>query len=122
MSLTSERLRKRLKRRRRIRHSVQGRADRPRLSVFRSLKHMYAQAIDDVQGRTLASVSTMEADLRKELSSHGGVAAAERVGREIGKRLSALGVQQVVFDRGGYRYHGRVKALADAARESGLRF
>lgn len=102
----------------RIRRKVQGTAERPRLAIYRSLNHIYAQVIDDEQGRTIAAASTTEKDLRG--STGGNVEAAERVGRAIAERASAKGIGSVVFDRGGYRYHGRVKALADAARAAGL--
>ncbi len=102
----------------RIRKKVHGTADRPRLAVFRSLNHIYAQVIDDVNGKTLATASTTEKDLRG--SSGGNVEAAARVGKAIAERATAAGVSSVVFDRGGYVYHGRVKALIDATREGGL--
>ena len=102
----------------RIRRKVQGTANRPRLAIYRSLNHIYAQIIDDEQGRTLASASTTEKDLHG--GTGGNVAAAQRVGRAIAERAISKGVESVVFDRGGYRFHGRVKALTDAAREAGL--
>ena len=102
----------------RIRRKVQGSAARPRLAIYRSLNHIYAQIIDDEQGRTIASASTTEKDLRG--GTGGNLEAAQRVGRAIAERALALGVERVVFDRGGYVYHGRVKALTDAAREAGL--
>jgi large subunit ribosomal protein L18 len=102
----------------RIRRKVQGSANRPRLAIYRSLNHIYAQIIDDKQGRTLASASTTEKDLRG--GTGGNVEAAQRVGRAIAERAISKGVESVVFDRGGYRFHGRVKALTDAAREAGL--
>ena len=102
----------------RIRRRVRGTQARPRLAIFRSLNHIYAQVIDDERAVTLASASTVEKDLRG--ASGGNVEAARRVGRAIAERARALGVESVVFDRGGFRYHGRVKALADAAREAGL--
>jgi large subunit ribosomal protein L18 len=102
----------------RIRKKVRGSSARPRLAIYRSLNHIYAQLIDDDNGVTLVSASTTEKDLRG--ATGGNVAAAERVGRAIAERALAKGVEIVVFDRGGYRYHGRVKALADAAREAGL--
>lgn len=102
----------------RIRRKVQGTTERPRLAIYRSLNHIYAQVIDDQTGRTIASAATTEKDLRG--TTGGNVEAAERVGRAIAERAIAAGVSSVVFDRGGYRYHGRVKALADAAREAGL--
>jgi large subunit ribosomal protein L18 len=97
---------------------VRGSTERPRLAVYRSLNHIYAQVIDDERGQTLASASTTEKDLRG--GTGGNVEAAERVGRTIAERALAAGIQSVVFDRGGYLYHGRVKALTDAAREAGL--
>ena len=96
--------------------------DRPRLSVFRSSKNIYAQVIDDAQGRTLAAASTLDKDLRGKLSNGGGVSAAVEVGKLVAERAKKAGVSKVVFDRGGFLYHGRVKALADAAREGGLDF
>jgi len=95
---------------------------RPRLSVFRSSKHIYAQVIDDATGRTLAAAASIEKPLRGELKTGADTAAAKRVGALIAERAKAAGVALVVFDRGGYRFHGRVKALADAAREGGLTF
>jgi large subunit ribosomal protein L18 len=97
---------------------VQGTAARPRLTIYRSLNHIYAQIVDDEQGRTIAAASTTEKDLRD--ATGGNVEAARRVGRAIAERALGQGISSVVFDRGGYRYHGRVKALADAAREAGL--
>jgi large subunit ribosomal protein L18 len=102
----------------RIRRKVRGSTERPRLAVYRSLNHIYAQVIDDERGQTLASASTTEKDLRG--GTGGNIDAAQRVGRTIAERALAAGVSQVVFDRGGYLYHGRVKALTDAAREAGL--
>ena len=96
---------------------------RPRLSVHRSSRHVYAQIIDDKAGRTLASASTLDGDLKKSLAkATGNKAAAAAVGKLVAERAKASGVESVVFDRGGYVYHGRVKALADAAREAGLKF
>jgi large subunit ribosomal protein L18 len=106
----------------RVRRGVNGTSDRPRLSVFRSLDHIYAQVIDDEQGRTLASASTVDKDLRAELKSLNKTDQAKRVGEALAQRAQAAGVKAVIFDRGGYRYHGRVKALADASREAGLEF
>ncbi len=102
----------------RIRRKVRGSAARPRLAIYRSLNHISAQVIDDERGATIASASTTEKDLRG--TTGGNLEAAQRVGRAIAERIIAKGVESVVFDRGGYRYHGRVKALADAAREAGL--
>ena len=102
----------------RIRRRVRGSQGRPRLAIFRSLNHIYAQVIDDERAVTIASASTVEKDLRG--ASGGNIEAAQRVGRAIAERAIAAGVEQVVFDRGGFRFHGRVKALTDAAREAGL--
>jgi large subunit ribosomal protein L18 len=111
------------RRRARIRRSVRLRAGgRPRLSVFRSNKNIYAQVIDDLSGVTLAAASSLEKDLRAALKSGADKAAAEAVGKLVAERASANGVKEVVFDRGSYMFHGRVKALADAAREGGLSF
>ena len=106
----------------RVRLTVSGTAERPRLCVYRSLEHIYAQVIDDRAGRTLVSASTADKDTKKNLKGGGNVAAAKVVGKAIADRAKAAGVSKVVFDRGGYKYHGRVKALADAAREAGLQF
>jgi large subunit ribosomal protein L18 len=103
---------------RRIRRKVRGSTERPRLAVYRSLNHIYAQVIDDERGQTLVSASTTEKDLRG--GTGGNVEAAERIGRTIAERALAAGITSVVFDRGGYLYHGRVKALTDAARAAGL--
>jgi large subunit ribosomal protein L18 len=116
MSLTKSEHRDR--RHRRVRKKVTGTAERPRLAVFRSSKHIYVQAIDDLAGRTIASASTMEADLRG--GSTATVDAAKKVGALVGERVRAAGVTTVVFDRGGFKYHGRVAAVADGAREAGL--
>jgi large subunit ribosomal protein L18 len=112
-----------LRRRQRVRRKLRLAANsRPRLSVFRSSKHIYAQVIDDAAGRTLAAASSLDAGLRTALKTGADTAAAGAVGKLIAERAKAAGVAQVVFDRGGYLFHGRVKALADAARESGLDF
>ena len=103
---------------RRIRRKVRGSTERPRLAVYRSLNHIYAQVIDDERGQTIVSASTTEKDLRG--GTGGNVEAAERIGRTIAERALAAGITSVVFDRGGYLYHGRVKALTDAARAAGL--
>ena len=95
---------------------------RARLSVFRSSKHIYAQVIDDANGRTVVSASTLEDEVRGGMKTGANIAAAKVVGKKLAERAAAKGVKDVVFDRGGYRYHGRVKALADAAREGGLKF
>ena len=108
--------------RHRIRNKVSGNGTRPRLAVFRSGKHIYAQAVDDADGRTIASASTLDKDVRGRLSKAGGVDAAKAVGAAIAERLKGKGIEEVVFDRGGFLFHGRVKALAEAAREAGLKF
>jgi large subunit ribosomal protein L18 len=105
----------------RIRKKVQGTAERPRLCVYRSLNHIYVQIIDDLAGKTLVSASTAEGK-KADRRNGGNLAAAKAVGKAIAERAKAKGLEQVVFDRGGYIYHGRVKALADAAREAGLKF
>jgi large subunit ribosomal protein L18 len=112
-----------LRRARRVRHTLKRRAHgRARLSVFRSSKHIYAQIIDDGAGRTMAAASTLDKDLEGSLKKGSDLAAAQAVGKLIAERALQAGVTNVVFDRGGYLYHGRVKALADAAREAGLNF
>jgi len=111
------------RRKRRVRAGLRDKAaGKPRLSVFRSNKHIYAQIIDDVQGRTLAAASTLDSDLRGSLKCGSDTDAAAAVGKQIAERATKAGVGPVVFDRGGYIYHGRVKALAEAAREGGLTF
>jgi len=108
--------------RRRYRHLVRGTASRPRLAVYRSLRHVYAQVIDDEQGVTLAAASTLEKSVAGSLESTGNRKAAEVVGRVVAERAREKGVEQVVFDRGGFPYHGVVRAVAEAAREAGLKF
>lgn len=103
----------------RIRERVRGTAERPRLAVYRSVAHIYAQIIDDAQGRTVVSASSVEKGSR---TNGGNVAAAKTIGKAVAQRAKEKGIKRVVFDRGGYQYHGRVKALADAAREAGLEF
>lgn len=112
----------RLKRHLRVRKKINGTVQRPRLSVYRSSKHIYAQLIDDVSGVTLAAASTLDKELVANIGNGGSVEAARQVGELIAKRAKAKGVDKVVFDRGGYLYHGRIQALADAARETGLEF
>ncbi len=112
----------RIRRQTRVRRKVHGTAERPRLNVFRSLEHIYAQVIDDAAGHTLASASTLDASLRDEAAKSKKTEAAKQVGVLIAERARSAGVTKVVFDRAGYKYHGRVKALADAAREGGLEF
>jgi large subunit ribosomal protein L18 len=106
----------------RIRRKISGTASKPRLSVFRSAKHIYAQVVDDVAGRTVAHASTLSRDVRGEVAEAKKLDAAKKVGQTIAKLLLAKGIDRVVFDRNGYLYHGRVRALADAAREAGLKF
>jgi large subunit ribosomal protein L18 len=106
----------------RIRARIHVQAAAPRLNVFRSLKHIYAQVVDDTTGHTLVAASTRDKEVRKTLKSGGNVAAAKVVGQVLAQRALEAGVSRVVFDRGGYAYHGRVKALADAARAAGLKF
>ncbi len=111
------------RRTRRNRYNLRARANgRPRLCIFRSSKHIYAQVIDDLGGRTLAAASTVEAEMRGKLKNSADVDAASVIGKLVAERAGKAGVSEVVFDRGGYNYHGRVKALAEAAREAGLRF
>jgi large subunit ribosomal protein L18 len=111
------------RRKARVRRSIKAAAGgRPRLSVFRSSKHIYAQVIDDAAGATVASASSMEKDLRGSLKTGADIGAAKAVGKLVAERAAAKGVKEVVFDRGSYLYHGRIKALADAAREGGLSF
>ncbi len=107
---------------RRVRQRVEGTERRPRLMVFRSLKHIYTQIIDDAQGRTLVSASSLDKEVRQQLSYGGNVAASKVVGKVLGERARRAGIARVVFDRGGFKYHGRIKALAEAAREAGLDF
>jgi large subunit ribosomal protein L18 len=106
----------------RVRRHVLGTSERPRLNVFRSLKHIHAQVIDDTLGHTLVSASTVDAEVCAKLGDQDKTAQAALVGQTLAERALAAGIEQVVFDRGGYKYHGRVKALADAARKAGLRF
>jgi len=111
----------RLKRHLRVRKKISGTNERPRLSVFRSSKHIYAQLIDDVSGVTLAAASTADKEL-SDIGNGGNVESARKVGELIAQRAKAKGYENIVFDRGGYLYHGRIQALADAAREAGLQF
>jgi large subunit ribosomal protein L18 len=106
----------------RVRTRVSGTPERPRLSVYRSVGHIYTQVIDDRSGHTLASASSVDKETKRALKGGGNIASAKAVGKIIAERAKAAGVSTVVFDRGGYKYHGRVKALADAAREAGLQF
>jgi large subunit ribosomal protein L18 len=106
----------------RVRTRVVGTPERPRLAVYRSNGHIYAQVIEDTSGRTLVSASSIDKETRKDLKGGNNVAAAKVIGKKIAERARAAGIEQVVFDRGGYMYHGRVEALAAAAREAGLKF
>jgi len=112
----------RLRRHSRVRKHVAGTPERPRLNVFRSLSHIYAQVIDDTQGHTLVSASTTEPDVREQIDGLSKTEQSRVVGRVLAERALDKGIRTVVFDRGGYRYHGRVKALAEGARNSGLEF
>ena len=112
----------RLRRHQRIRRRVIGTAEKPRLNVYRSLKNIYAQVIDDDEGRTLVAASTLDPEAKPAIKTGGNAEAAKLVGQFIGKRAVEKGIQTVVFDRGGCKYHGRVAALADSAREAGLKF
>ncbi len=122
MDKAKERRLARQRRHARVRKQVQGTPERPRLCVFRSLKHIYAQIIDDTQHHTLVSASTLDTEVQTTAEGKEKIDQAAVVGDVLAQRARAAGVEQVVFDRGGYRYHGRVKSLADAAREGGLRF
>ena len=122
MNVTKEKRRKRIRRHRRVRRKVFGTPERPRLCVFRSLRHMYAQIIDDVAGKTLVSASTQSPSVREALAAGGNAAAAAQVGARLGELALEKGIKQVCFDRAGCKYHGRIKALAEAARKAGLSF
>lgn len=120
MSVAKERKDARLKRSRRVRKKIRGTAERPRLCVFRSAKHIYAQLIDDVAGQTLAAISSLDSSVTD--ASAGNVDSAKAIGKAIADKAKAVNISEVVFDRNGFLYHGRVKALAEAAREAGLKF
>lgn len=122
MKASAERRQARSKRQARVRRNIRGTVERPRLSVFRSSKHIYAQIIEDETGKTLAAASTITKDVAGDLKYSGNVEAAKAVGTAIAKIALDNNIKQVVFDRNGFLYHGRVKALADAAREAGLTF
>jgi large subunit ribosomal protein L18 len=122
VAIEVDRAARRARRHRRVRKRVTGTATRPRLCVYKSLHHLYAQIVDDEAGRTLAAAATVEPALRGQLTSTKDTRAAELVGKLVAERALAKGIQAVVFDRGGYPYHGRVRALADAARKAGIRF
>lgn len=122
MNVGMKRRQARQKRQVRVRRKIRGSAERPRLCVFRSAKHIYAQIIEDTTGTTLVSASTMSKDIAEGLTNTGNVEAAKAVGAAVAKKALAKDIRQVVFDRNGFLYHGRVKGLADAAREAGLAF
>lgn len=122
MAKTAARRVSRIRRHERVRKHVSGTAERPRLNVYRSLSHIYAQVIDDTKGHTLVAASTLDAGLKAQLSELNKVDEAKAVGKLVAQRALDAGITKVVFDRGGYIYHGRIKALADAAREAGLDF
>ncbi|MFH1550501.1 MAG: 50S ribosomal protein L18 [Planctomycetota bacterium] len=122
MNLQKEKQRRLKRRHRRVRRKVVGTPERPRLAVHRTLKHIHCQIVDDYQGRTLLALSTTKSELRKELGNTRGVDAAKEVGKRLALMALDRGIKKVAFDRAGYRYHGRVKALAEGARESGLQF
>jgi large subunit ribosomal protein L18 len=122
MSVTNPKQVARLKRQKRIRKKTKGTTQRPRLCVFRSARHIYAQVIDDAAGQTLAAASSMEADVRQRDDFENKVALAAHIGQLVGERARAKGVKQVVFDRNGFLYHGRIKAVSEGARKSGLDF
>ncbi|MEK6621929.1 MAG: 50S ribosomal protein L18 [Planctomycetota bacterium] len=122
MNNIKEKVRKRKRRHQRVRRKVIGSGERPRLSVFRSMKHIYCQIINDIDGTTLVSASTMSPEIRTQVKDGGNVIAAEIVGKKIAEEALKKGISKVVFDKGGYKYHGRVKALAESARKSNLSF
>ncbi len=113
---------RRLRRRHHVRRSIVGTSERPRLTVFRSSKHIYAQLIDDLSGATLATASSKSAELKESVKYGGNIKAAAAVGKQLAQNAKSKGINKAAFDRGHYKYHGRVKALADAAREGGLQF
>lgn len=112
----------RLKRKKRIRKKIEGSQEKPRLCVYKSLSHIYVQMIDDLHGKVMTGVSTLNKDIRAQLKYGGNIEAAKKVGECVGKKAIDLGITKVVFDRNGFKYHGRIKALAEAAREAGLIF
>ncbi|MFQ5956583.1 MAG: 50S ribosomal protein L18 [Candidatus Brocadiales bacterium] len=122
MDQQREKWKKRHRRHLRVRRKVHGTKEQPRLSVYRSLKNIYCQLIDDGEGKTLASASTLSPDVKQELSGGGGKKAAELVGQKIATEAKKIGVSKIIFDRGSYKFHGRIKALADAARKANLKF
>lgn len=122
MTLIRKKRMSHLRRRKRVRQKITGTGSRPRLAVFRSLKHIYAQLINDELGVTVVEASTLSPELKETLSNGGNIAAAERVGALIAQKAKQREIEGVVFDRGGHLYHGRIKALAEAARQEGLKF
>jgi large subunit ribosomal protein L18 len=122
VSRQNPRVAARLKRKRRVRKKINGSSERPRLCVFRSSKHIYAQIIDDIKGSTLVAASTLAPEYKQMEAAKGKIGNAQRVGALLAQRAKAKGISKVVFDRNGYIYHGRIRALADAAREAGLDF
>ncbi len=122
MGQTNPKVIARLKRKKRVRSKISGNSQRPRLSVFKSAKHIYAQIIDDQQGQTLVAASTLSKQLRSEVGPLKKVEAAKLVGKLLAERAKAAGITKVAFDRGGFLYHGRIKELADGCREHGLEF
>ena len=122
MTLIKKKRMSHLRRRKRIRKKISGTGDRPRLSVFRSLKHIYAQLIDDELGVTIIEASTLSPELKEAVANGGNIAAAQRVGALLAQKAKQQEIQAAIFDRGGHLYHGRIKALAEAAREEGLKF
>ena len=122
MSTTSFRAQARLKRKKRIRKQLSGTSERPRLSVFRSAKHIYAQVIDDSAGHTIAAASSLETEVKEQKNIESNVSMADFVGKLVGERAKKQGIKRVVFDRNGFLYHGRVKAVSEGAREAGLEF
>ena len=122
MTLIKKKRMSHLRRRKRVRQKISGTGNRPRLAIFRSLKHIYAQLINDELGETVAEASTLSPELKEGLSNGGNIAAAERVGALIAQKAKQREIEVVVFDRGGHLYHGRIKALAEAARAEGLKF
>lgn len=118
----ASRTKKRVHKHKRLRFKINGTTEKPRLSVFKSGKHIYAQVIDDTKGQTIVAASTLEKEIGAKVENTSNIEAAKTVGEILGKRAVEMGVQEVVFDRGGFVYHGKIKALADAAREAGLNF
>ncbi len=121
MNRVKQKAKRRVRRKMRVRKRIFGTTERPRLTVFRSLQHVYAQVVDDTTGCTLVEASTVSKELRGSVGYGGNMAAAKQVGKLLAERATARGIQQVVFDRNGYRFHGRVKALVDTVREAGLK-